>query len=60
MYFQVDTIQSNLLEAIVLREIIDVIIFNPPYVETEDSETLEKGIAQSWAGGVRGRMVLDR
>ena len=58
--FQVEIINSSLLECIDLRGMIDVIIFNPPYVETEYSETLGKGITQSWAGGARGRMILDK
>ncbi|KAL6960092.1 peptide chain release factor N(5)-glutamine methyltransferase, partial [Sarracenia purpurea var. burkii] len=56
----VDILNANLLESLQLRETIDVIIFNPPYVATESDETLVKGIAQSWAGGEKGREILDR
>jgi methylase of polypeptide subunit release factors len=41
---------------------IDVVIFNPPYVETaaEELETArrERGIAASWAGGEDGAVVI--
>ena len=44
------------------RGIIDILIFNPPYVETskkELDEAIEKrSIEASWAGGVRGAEVI--
>eukprot|EP00536_Pseudo-nitzschia_multiseries_P005308 jgi/Psemu1/238404/estExt_Genewise1.C_990012 len=39
---------------------VDVLIFNPPYVPTEDSEISGSGIEISWAGGQDGRRVIDR
>ncbi|XP_065214569.1 methyltransferase N6AMT1 isoform X2 [Planococcus citri] len=57
---QVDVINANLLDGVHLREAIDVIVFNPPYVATESEETLVEGIAQAWAGGENGREILDR
>jgi len=42
------------------RHGIDAIIFNPPYVPTPDDEVAGNGIEASWAGGERGRRVIDR
>ena len=39
---------------------IDIVIFNPPYVPTPDEEVAGNSIEASWAGGERGRRVIDR
>lgn len=39
---------------------VDIIIFNPPYVPTPDAEVSGSGIEASWAGGAKGRRVIDR
>ncbi len=46
---------------------VDVLIFNPPYVPTPNSEVqdgyLNRNsdiIAAAWAGGDRGRVVIDQ
>jgi len=65
-----ETIQCDLATPLLseFRNKIDVIIFNPPYVPTPDEEvvlestntTTVGGIEASWAGGERGRRVIDR
>ena len=45
------------------RNKVDVLVFNPPYVPTDGAELVPDSsspIALSWAGGPRGRIVMDR
>ena len=46
-----------------LNRNIDLLIFNPPYVPTDDAEVLgaqdNAGIAGAWAGGAAGMRVTD-
>lgn len=63
-----DFIMSNLMSSIIPNNssnrkegLMDLIIFNPPYVETPIEEVYHKDIIyRSWAGGPRGRIILDK
>ena len=44
----------------ILKYKINIIIFNPPYVPTPNEEVGTSDIEASWAGGVDGRIVIDR
>lgn len=35
-------------------------VFNPPYVPTPTEEIGRRGIAQAWAGGPQGRVIIDQ
>ncbi|XP_077990682.1 methyltransferase HEMK2-like [Glandiceps talaboti] len=58
----INTVVTDLVEALQprLNGLIDVLIFNPPYVVTPHEEVGSQGIEASWAGGVDGRQVTDR
>ena len=43
-----------------LQGAVDLLVFNPPYVPTDPEELRRDGLARAWAGGARGREVVDR
>lgn len=55
-----DTVQCDLIVALSdrLRGIVDLLLFNPPYVPTVT--TGNDNISRCWAGGASGREVIDR
>lgn len=63
----VEMIRSDLLSAF-KRKSIDILLFNPPYVVTENEEIHSKdsgvefndNIIKSWAGGLNGRQIMDK
>jgi len=56
-----EILNCNLIDPLVdrMKNQVDILIFNPPYVPTEEAE-LKSLISRSWAGGKRGRIVMDR
>ncbi len=52
-------IQSDLFSPLKEGTKFDVILFNAPYLPTEQAEE-ESWIGRAWAGGTTGRQVIDR
>ena len=46
-----------------LKDRADILIFNPPYVPTDDHDSSDVGISAAWAGGMIGmtttKLVLE-
>merc|ERR1712056_138759 len=57
---QVAIIQASFDSGLRLEGKVDIGICNPPYVPTETEEMQGCGIQISWAGGERGREMIDR
>lgn len=56
---KIDFLLGDLFNPIKRGEIFDLIIFNPPYLPSEQEE--EKiWIGRAWAGGETGRKIIDR
>nr|CDS29286.1 hemK methyltransferase family [Hymenolepis microstoma] len=58
-----DSICANLFSSLRSSSVglADIVLFNPPYVPTEENELLKakSTLSAAWAGGPKGRMVID-
>ncbi len=52
-------LQADLFSALNKNALFDVVLFNAPYLPSEEGETAS-WIGRSWAGGANGRAVIDR
>jgi release factor glutamine methyltransferase len=43
-----------------VNTLVDILVWNPPYVPTPSEEVHTAGITQSWAGGIDGREIVDK
>jgi len=56
---RVSFIQGDLFAPLAPRKEFDVILFNAPYLPSEENEK-SSWIGWAWAGGISGRSVIDR
>ncbi len=56
---KMDFMQTDLLTALAENALFDLILFNAPYLPSEEHE-VETWIGRAWAGGATGRKVVDR
>lgn len=53
----IESIRMNLLD--MFRYQFDLILFNPPYVVTDENEVSGLGLSRAYAGGGSGRTIID-
>lgn len=56
---KIHVIRSDLFSSLTNKPLFDLILFNAPYVPSEENET-DFWLGKSWAGGLTGRKVIDR
>ena len=56
---KMDFVQTSLFTALNPNASFDLILFNAPYLPSEEGEA-KSWIGRSWAGGANGREVVDR
>ncbi len=52
-------IQADLFSALGVKAVFDLILFNAPYLPSDEGEA-GSWIGRSWAGGAKGRKVVDQ
>ncbi|GMS99576.1 hypothetical protein PENTCL1PPCAC_21751 [Pristionchus entomophagus] len=59
---RVEVVRCDLASAFLSRlaESIDILLFNPPYVPTDEMEVDASDLSRCWAGGARGISTLQR
>lgn len=57
---QISVLTGDLFCSLHEDMLFDVVMFNPPYLRTKESEQKRGWLERSWAGGPNGRAVLDR
>lgn len=57
---QISVLTGNLFSSLREDAMFDVILFNPPYLQTKMSEYRRDWLEKSWAGGRNGRAIIDQ
>jgi release factor glutamine methyltransferase len=57
---KISILTGDLFSLLRATSVFDIILFNPPYLRTAESEYTSGWLEKSWAGGRNGRVVIDR
>lgn len=57
---QVSVLTGNLFSPLRENAMFDVILFNPPYLQTNATEYGKGWLEKSWAGGRNGRTIINK
>jgi release factor glutamine methyltransferase len=57
---QVSVLTGNLFSQLRENAMFDVILFNPPYLQTNATEYAKGWLEKSWAGGGNGRTLINQ
>jgi len=57
--YNIELRKGNLFEAVSGRK-FDLILFNTPYLPTDEDEIIDQEINAAWDGGTDGRKILDQ
>lgn len=57
---QISVLTGNLFSSLREEAMFDVILFNPPYLQTKMSEYRRDWLEKSWAGGRNGRAIINQ
>ena len=57
---QISVLMGDLFSPLRRNAAFDVIVFNPPYLRTVESEYTSDWLEKAWAGGRNGRLIINQ
>jgi release factor glutamine methyltransferase len=56
----ISIVSGDLFHSLRKGILFDTVVFNPPYLKTKSSEYDKGWLEKAWAGGPKGRLIIDR